>query len=196
MKKITLILAFVAMTIGASAQMKFGFGARYGIGLNSVSTSPSSDDNKTSISAINAALLAELGFHKNFAVQPELFFQQNGFKYEVGSVSTTAKMNYLGLNILPKAKFGNEKIEGFVMAGLGFGLKMSASMDGVVFTENVQSLNMSLIFGGGAAYKLTSGKIFIDGRYNLGMSNATKAGGELKTNQIGINVGYIHNIGK
>lgn len=76
MKKITLILAFVAITIGASAQMTLGLGARYGIGLNSVSTSPSSDANKTSISAINAALLAEFGFHKNFAIQPELFFQQ------------------------------------------------------------------------------------------------------------------------
>lgn len=196
MKKITLILAFVAMTIGASAQMTFGFGARYGIGLNSISTSPSSDAIKTSISAINAALLAELGFHKNFAVQPELFFQQNGFKNEVGSVSATAKMNYLGLNVLPKAKFGNDKIEGFAIAGLGFGLKMSASVEGVDFSENVQSLNMSLIFGGGAAYKLTSGKIFIDGRYNLGMSNAAKTGSEIKLNQIGINVGYIHNIGK
>jgi hypothetical protein len=146
------------------------------------------------ISAINAALLAEFGFHKNFAIQPELFFQQNGFKNEVGSLSATAKMNYLGLNVLPKVKFGNDKIEGFAMLGAGLGMKMSASLEGVDFSENVQSMNMSLIFGGGAAYKLSSGKIFIDGRYNLGLSNAAKSGGEVKLNQIGINVGYIHTL--
>lgn len=49
MKKITLILAFVAITIGASAQTTLGIGARYGVGINSVSGT-GSEFSKSSIS--------------------------------------------------------------------------------------------------------------------------------------------------
>lgn len=83
------------------------------------------------------------------------------------------------------------------MAGIGFGMNISAKQGSQDIKNEIQSLDMSGIFGAGAAYKLTSGKIFLDARYNLGLANASKATGvDLKMSQIGINVGYIHNIGK
>jgi hypothetical protein len=192
MKKITLILAFVALTIGASAQMKLGVGARYGVGINSISGT-GTETSESSISPINAAILAELGLHKNFAIQPELSYITKGYKFG----TATANISYLGLNVLPKAKFGNDKIEGFVMAGIGFGMNLSAKWGEEDVKPNTQSLDLSGILGAGSAYKLTSGKIFLDARYNLGLANASKVTGQdIKMSQIGINVGYIHNIGK
>jgi hypothetical protein len=189
MKKITLILAFVAMTIGASAQMTLGLGARYGVGINSVSGT--STTATSSISPLNAAIIAELGLHKNFAIQPELSYITKGSK----EGTETANVSYLGLNVLPKAKFGNDKIEGFVMAGIGFGMNISAKLGDNDIKEFVKSTDLSGVFGAGAAYKLTSGKIFLDARYNLGLANASKISGlETKMSQIGINVGYIHTL--
>jgi hypothetical protein len=192
MKKTILTIAISAMTLGAFAQTTLGIGARYGVGINSVS-GKGTEAAESSISPLNAAIIAEIGLHKNFAIQPELAYTTKGYKF----LTETANVSYFGLNVLPKAKFGNDKIEGFVMAGIGFGMNISAKFAGQDIKESVESLDMSGIFGAGAAYKLTSGKIFLDARYNLGLANASKlTGGDLKMSQIGINVGYIHNIGK
>jgi|688.fasta_scaffold184914_2 hypothetical protein len=192
MKKTILTIAISAMTLGAFAQTTLGIGARYGVGINSVSGA-GTEATESSISPLNAAIIAEIGLHKNFAIQPELAYATKGFKL----LTETANASYLGLNVLPKAKFGNDKIEGFVMAGIGFGMNMSAKIGDQDIKEDIKSTDMTGIFGAGAAYKLTSGKIFLDARYNLGLTNTSKvSGGELKMNQIGINIGYIHNIGK
>jgi hypothetical protein len=192
MKKTILTIAISAMTLGAFAQTTLGIGARYGVGINSISGT-GSQGAESSISALNAAIIGEVGLHKNFAIQPELSYTTKGYKF----LTETANVSYFGLNVLPKAKFGNDQIEGFVMAGIGFGMNISAKWGDLDIKENTESLDLSGIFGAGAAYKLTSGKIFLDARYNLGLANASKAAGQdLKMSQIGINVGYIHNIGK
>jgi hypothetical protein len=62
--------------------------------------------------------------------------------------------------------------------------------------KDVSGMNLSGIIGGGAAYKLSSGKLFFDARYNMGLSNtySGSGSGSIKVNQIGINLGYLHSL--
>lgn len=203
MKKITLLLAVVLLTTNIFAQ-DMGIGLRYGIGMNSASLSTSTNPTKSGISAINAALIFEKGFNKLFAIQPELQYISKGYDmdYTTGTTTTTAssKFNYIGLNILPKVRFGSEQIEAFVLAGPSVNVKMSASMTASGASADipgVESLDLSAILGGGVGYKMASGKIFLDARYNMALTKANSEGTEsIKLNQIGINVGYIHNLSK
>jgi hypothetical protein len=89
-------------------------------------------------------------------------------------------------------------IEGFGFLGLGIDMNLSASLSAngqSTDIANVSGMNLSGIVGGGAAYKLSSGKLFLDARYNMGLSNtySGSGSGSIKVNQIGINVGYLHN---
>lgn len=203
MKKITLLLVVVLLTTNIFAQ-DMGIGLRYGIGLNSASVSTGTNPSTSSISAVNAALIFEKGFSSLFAIQPELQYMSKGFGQDASgggtTITTTSNFSYLGLNILPKVRFGNEQIEAFVLAGPSVNMKMSATMSVLGVSAdipNVESLDLSAVLGGGVGYKMASGKIFLDVRYNMALTKVNSTGSQdVKLNQIGINVGYIHNLSK
>jgi|LakMenE18May11ns_1017448.scaffolds.fasta_scaffold9720418_2 hypothetical protein len=195
MKKITLILVLSAILISRSnAQDGLALGLRYGIGINSISSDPSNPNASSRVSILNAAAIVEKGISEIFALQGELGLSDKGFS--LSQVDYSYK--YLGLNVLPKVRFGNDVIEGFGFLGAGIDMNLSASgtangqsMD----MKDVSGMNLSGIIGGGAAYKLSSGKLFFDARYNMGLSNtySGSGSGSIKVNQIGLNIGYLHN---
>jgi hypothetical protein len=195
MKKITLIIALSAILISSSnAQDGLALGLRYGIGINSIASDPSDPSASSRVSLLNIAAIAEKGISEIFAMQAELGLSDKG--YSVSSIDNSYK--YLGLNVLPKVRFGNDMIEGFGFLGLGIDMNLSASLSAngqSMDIPNVSGMNLSGIVGGGAAYKLSSGKLFFDARYNMGLSNtySGSGSGSIKVNQIGINVGYLHN---
>ena len=94
-----------------------------------------------SITTFNVGAVAEIGLHKNFAVQPELNFTQKGFQINEGfdvnlfdlpvpvGVTAISKFNYLEMPLLAKAKFGNELANFYVLAGPTFGYAMSGTLD-------------------------------------------------------------------
>ena len=205
MKKIILSILIIgsismnAQDKGAPSESQVGLGIRYGIGINSASVSEGTNPTTSIMTPLNAALIAEIKLHKIFAIQPELAITQKGFSSPSGSSTLDAIFTYLGFNVLPKLKLGNDQLEGFLMVGPGINFKISAKASFNGRSEDISDVNeldLSGIFGVGGAYKLSSGKIFIDARYNMPFikANTDNSGPiEIKLNQIGVNAGYIHN---
>lgn len=184
----------------SKSSSSMGLGLRYRLGINSASVNTGVNPSTSSTSLINAALLGEFGLGNLFAIQPEIAYSKRGFDQIVsGSGTAKSTFSYLGLNLLPKLRFGNKSLEGFLTVGLGINFKLSATTAYLGTTtdiKNVSGFDFSGIFGLGGSYKLSSGKIFIDGRYNIPFIKANSDGGthEVKLNQIALNIGYIHNL--
>jgi hypothetical protein len=195
MKKNTLLFVlFTILVYHSNAQNGLALGLRYGIGINSISSEPSNPNANSRVSIMNTAAILEKGISEIFALQAELGLSDKGFS--LSQVDYGYK--YLGLNVLPKVRFGNDMIEGFGFFGLGIDMNLSASASAngqSMDMDNVSGMNLSGIVGGGAAYKLSTGKFFFDARYNMGLSNtySGSGSGSIKVNQIGINIGYLHN---
>jgi hypothetical protein len=178
-----------------------GLGLRYGIGSNTITSSNTGGISLSSlISPLNFGFILEGNISDNFAIQPELQYIQKGFTMSSGGISVDAKFNYLGLNILPKLKFGNENIEAALFAGPSLNANLSAKASANGQSEDIPDaggLDLGAIFGVGIANKFKSGKLFFDIRYNLGLSDISTESPQISTdklNQLGINIGYIFKV--
>lgn len=198
MKKAFLMLAAAfGLMSSLQAQTTFGIGARLGVGLGSASAKNTTDVS-TLTTFTNVAVIAEVGISKLFAIQPEIQALSKGFSTKSG---VDTYFNYVGLNVLPKLRFGNETIEGFVMAGPSANLKYSAKSVANGLSGDfpgVSSFDFSAIFGLGAAYKFTGNdKLFIDVRNNVGLlnTNASTNVDNFKLHQLAFNLGYIRTFG-
>jgi hypothetical protein len=198
MKKAILSVILNAFFIFPIFSQKIGLGLRYGVGLNSVSAS-NTTGTTSQFSPFNIGLMGELSALKFLSIQPEIFFQQKGFDQNGGPGQ--AKYNYLGLCVLGKLKFVQlVKLESYLLAGPSFSYNLSTALSNSATTTipNVSSTDVSGIAGLGFAVKFGKEKIFIDGRYNMALKNAntlsTPTLFDYKLNQIGINLGFIHNL--
>jgi hypothetical protein len=194
MKKITTFVLYVIIVYHSNAQNGLVLGLRYGIGINSISSELSNPNANSRVSVLNTAAILENGISEVFALQAELGLSDKGYS----SSQVDYSYKYLGLNVLPKVRFGNDMIEGFGFLGAGIYMNLSASETAngqSVDMDNVSGMNLSGIIGGGAAYKLSTGKLFFDARYNMGLSNtySGSGSGSINVNQIGISIGYLHN---
>jgi opacity protein-like surface antigen len=212
MKKI--LLSAILLATGFANAQEIKFGAKLGLNISNFS-----GDLTDAKSLIGAQLggFAEIKITDKFAVQPELLFSMQGSKTSYSetdvnysySENSKNKLNYLNIPVL--AKFNvSEKFA--LLAGPQFGLLMSAKQDfditetisGVTdnYSESVDAKNfyksVAMSFNLGAAYSFTD-NIFVDVRYNLGLSNISKDftdefgdsySADIKNNVIQFSVGY------
>jgi opacity protein-like surface antigen len=212
MKKI--LLSAILLATGFANAQEIKFGAKLGLNISNFS-----GDLTDAKSLIGAQLggFDEIKITDKFAVQPELLFSMQGSKTSYSetdvnysySENSKNKLNYLNIPVL--AKFNvSEKFA--LLAGPQFGLLMSAKQDfditetisGVTdnYSESVDAKNfyksVAMSFNLGAAYSFTD-NIFVDVRYNLGLSNISKDftdefgdsySADIKNNVIQFSVGY------
>jgi opacity protein-like surface antigen len=191
MKKIILTVAAVFALSFANAQ-DIKFGAKAGLNISNFSGDIKSDFDTKSLIGLQIGGFAEIGISDKFAFQPELLFSMQGAKDEFsesfeGFSSTgesTLKLNYLNVPLLLKYKLADKFS---ILAGPQVGFLMSAedeftfteTFDGETFsesgTEDVKDDYESLLlsFNVGASYSITD-NLFVDARYNLGLSNLLK----------------------
>jgi hypothetical protein len=134
------------------------------------------------------------------SVQPEILYSQKGWAGEssnaLAGYEGTYRLNYLEVPLLLKINFGGETIRAYVNAGPSFGYLLSGRVDGRVtalgvevfkiddkleFTEtpNATRLNevdanrteIGLNFGGGVGYSFGGKVLFVDVRYNMGLTD-------------------------
>jgi opacity protein-like surface antigen len=212
MKKILFSAIFLATGFVNAQEIKFG--AK--VGLNISNFSGEVTDAKSLIGG-QIGGFTEIAISDKFAIQPELIFSMQGAKtnyfesdvnYSYSEASKT-KLNYLNIPVLAKYNV-NEKFS--ILAGPQFGILISAKEDfdvsetisGVTdsYSESVdvkdlyKTLSLSLNIG--ASYSITE-KIFVDARYNLGLSSIAKDftdefgdsySADIKNNVIQFSVGY------
>ncbi len=182
MKKLLLFAAVAVLTFtAANAQSEFRIGFKGGVNFASVG-GDFTDDYDGRIS-FHIGGLVEIPITEKFAVQPELLYSSQGYKYEESDIDYSyeakTKMDYINVPIMAKYHI----IDG-LSAELGpqIGILISAkdeyeeTFDGENASgdEDVKEFYNTLDFGIGigASYRLNNG-LFFSARYVIGLSDVT-----------------------
>lgn len=211
MKKTMLILCtlFMGVTIMAQNQ-KVKLGIKAGLNISSL-TFDESELNSSSKTGFTAGLMVDVPIAKNFSLQSELLYSQQGAKTSFfdqdvtnSNYKGTIELNYLNIPLMLKYYV----IKGLsVQAGPQIGLLLKANnkyQDNFLGYENQESFNLkkyssgvdtSVNFGLGYQFK---DKFYTDVRYNLSYSNVFKDGDanyfinhDMKNRVFQISVGYF-----
>ena len=207
MKKNLLSAAIFLTAISYAQNVKYG--AKLGLNISNFS-----GDVENSKSLIGAQIggFAEISISDKFAIQPELLFSMQGAKSEYSesnvdyslSEESKSKLNYLNVPVLAKYYVADKFA---LLAGPQFGFLISAKekydfsetsmgttdsgSDSIDTKDFYKSLALS--FNIGASYSVTE-KIFVDARYNLGLSSLAKEFQgdkiDIKNNVIQVSLGY------
>lgn len=181
MKKFTLsLLAIFAMSTTAFAQTPdIKIGAKAGLNISNISGA----DNVKSKTGFHVGALAEIFINEQFAVQPEVLYSSQGAK---GKGSNGPKINLDYINVPIMAKY--YVMDGLsVQAGPQIGFNVKAEEGSFDVKDEVNTVDFGLNFGAG--YELPMG-IFVDARYNLGLTKVYKEGKSLKNGVFQISLGY------
>ncbi|QLE00464.1 PorT family protein [Galbibacter sp. BG1] len=167
MKKLFLTaLALTAFAISANAQ-DFKIGAK--AGLNIAHLRGDDAEEFGSRTSFVAGAVAQFPISEKFSFQPELLYSAQGAK----EGNETLKFDYLNVPLMGKYYVA----DGFsIQAGPQVGFLLSAKAKGeegdvsaeIDVKDELKNLDFGLNFGLG--YEFQNG-LFIDGRYNLGLSN-------------------------
>lgn len=139
----------------------------------------------------NVGCLGHIHFTKHFALQPELWFSTQGYKYNLSSGDEgTLKLNYLNLPVLFQFMFNR-----------GFRLQAGPQVGLLVFAKsknNNNSINSKDNFNT-IDFAITTGFSYVnpptgfggDLRYNFGVSNINKYG-TVKSINSGLQLGIFY----
>ncbi|MFN3755895.1 MAG: porin family protein [Flavobacterium sp.] len=202
MNKILLTVATI-LTFGVATAQDLSFGAKAGLNM---STLTGDVEDVKSIFGFHVGGFVEFKISEKFSLQPELLYSTQGAKAEYSEnfdgfnvkISETVNLGYLNIPIMAKY-YVSEKFN--IQAGPQIGLNLSAkakseaSFGGESFSEtedikeDIEALDFGLNFGLG--YNISE-KIFIEGRYNLGLSNIIKDSGDekVKNGVFQLSLGY------
>lgn len=126
-----------------------------------------------------------------FSVQPEINFVGKGTKLEFAGRKTDLELNYLELPVLAKYSFGPV----YINAGPSIALMIDKENK---FIQNYGSAPTKFEFGvqmgAGIALPVGPGKIIVDGRYALGLTDVSKSAG-IKNRGIMASLGYAIPLG-
>jgi len=185
----------VPAIVGAEALGLTGKGIKLGLNMATVSGNDVPDGVEMKI-GLSAGGFLVWSLNDAMAIQPELLFSQKGAGYDY-SVETSLNANYLEIPVLFKWMPAMEgAVKPNLVIGPGLGILMSAEIDADGDTTDVKddanTMDVGLILGVGADYALTQGKVTVDLRYEMGLTDTVKDNdGDPVTNSvISVLVGY------
>lgn len=189
---------------------KVRLGVKAGLNISSLAFDESELDSSGK-TGFTAGIMVEIPMAKNFSLQPELLYSQQGGKVSFSdqdvtnsSYKSTIKLNYLNIPVMLKYYV----MKGLsVQAGPQIGILLKADnkyQDNFLGYENHESFNLkkyssdidtSVNFGLGYQFK---DKFYTDVRYNISYSNVFKDGdanyfidNDMKNRTFQITIGYF-----
>ena len=219
MKKVTLLIASIIISLSTFAQLSVGL--KGGLNLSNIALQNETSTSSESITKAGSAtgLLVNYGFNDRFSAQVELLYAQKGANYNYSFLATTydrkVKLNYFEIPILIRYSYGDEnKIQLFANAGpyIAFRLKAVSELtttttilgttsvrnSSIDFTDQVHNTDIGLTGGIGVNYALELGKLFAEIRYGYGLTNVNKSVTNNVTehnSNLQFSVGFLYPIG-
>lgn len=124
---------------------------------------------------------------QNFSVQPEVNFISKGTRIKNHFGNQTYNLNYIEIPVLAKYSFGPV----YVNAGPSIGFLVGKSDKIKAAYGKTKTLDFGLQMGAGVAIPAGPGKLIVDGRYNLGLSNISdEKGVNVKNRGFAVSLGY------
>lgn len=196
MNKSIILAGFISLCAFTSINAQNAAGARIGTTWNNV-TSKDLDGtiNFKPMSSLSAGAFYELDLGYNFSVQPEVNYNEKGFRSDLNKdftlfgvnlpvgASAVTVVRYVDIPVLAKYKFGNaEGVRAYLMAGPSLGY----ALDGTIETRakllidfkvastpidmtanNYKRMELAGVIGGGVELPIgDKAKIFADVRYS------------------------------
>ena len=207
MKTKGLILSGILLliTITVNAQVKFGI--KESINLSTQSKLGMLWDNNDIKTGFTLGVTFDYRFHSTLSVQTELNYKTEGLAYEANETSGKMNINrnydYYNIPLLLKGRFNNQLGlgESWLISFYGgpyYSYLRSAESEikenGITtitdYTKESNNSDLGLILGGEVAKVFNKGELFFDIRYEMGLSDVTENGNDLKNKVIGIGIGY------
>ena len=200
MKKNIVLAGLFSIVSFASLFAQNAAGLRIGTGWNNVT---SKDLNGTvdfkTISTLSAGAFYEVNLGHNFSVQPEINYNEKGFRSDVSKDFTLFNMNlpvgasavsvirYVDVPVLAKYKFGTEGVRAYVMAGPSVGYAMSGNIETRakvlidikvadspinLTSNNYKRTELAGVIGAGVELPISEkAKLFADARYSRSLTD-------------------------
>lgn len=197
MKLLIGFMAAILITGIASAQHSdsprghVNFGIKGGLNLYDVH-----HDNSikyTMATGFHFGFLGHIHFNKQFAIQPEIVFSNQGAKYANENVNTRYILDYINLPVLFQYMFDN----GFrLQAGPQLGFLINAKSKNNDNVTNIKDAYNPIDFGLsiGASYIFPPTGFGIDARFNLGLTDINQDNSVYSTNR-GLQLGIFYIFG-
>jgi len=222
----TLILIF-GVLLSLQAQAQITFGVRGGTTFNTISQTEVLDAVTPDLDYLvgfSGAIYTNIPVADNISFQPELAYSQKGFALSQGAdidlfgaplplgVVANSHFNYLDIPLLFKASFGQDALQGFVMAGPAVGYALSGRLKtkanglldlNLTNTEinldaiNYERFEFSGVVGAGMSYQTGFGAVSLDGRFQQGFTelyDIPLVAEKVKNKGFAINLGLNFNI--
>ncbi|WP_035667732.1 porin family protein [Flavobacterium sp. 83] len=170
MKK-TILVAILLLAISSNMQaqlVKFGIkaGLNYANQTGTNITINSGNYNKEAITSYHAGLIAEIKLIDSFSIQPELLYSTQGATYKYAATEFKNELGYLSIPVL--AKINLNKV---VSIELGPQASFLLSERNNFDVKEANTFDFAVV--GGLGLNITN-HIFIQGRYGLGLTDASK----------------------
>ena len=196
---------FLSANVYSQRALELKIGPEAGINIASFSSTP--DFAYTTRTGLIIGANFEIGFNKNFSVQPGVRYIMKGAGGSDGAGGTfTTKLNYLDIPVLLKVNFPLSEVTPYLLAGPVLSINMSASQDdtpngGTTTTTDVSAQvsgsDFGILFGGGVGFAMNKKiDIYAQFGYQLGLSNILKNNTTttLKNNGIQLTAGVMFDI--
>jgi opacity protein-like surface antigen len=199
-----LAVMFLSSNVYSQRGLEIKLGPEAGINIANFSGTPDPNTNTRTGLIFGANL--ELGFSKNFSVQPGLRFIMKGASSSSAAGTVTDKLNYLEIPVLLKVNFPLTEVLPYLIAGPVLGINMSASEDQtptggttttVDVSNSISGTDFNLLVGGGVGFRLTKRiDLFAQFAYAFGLSNILKNNttSTLKNNGIQLTAGAMFDL--
>ncbi|MFV0529812.1 MAG: porin family protein [Flavobacteriales bacterium] len=185
MKKLVLAATLIMGAIGVNAQ-SLEIIPKAGINIASQAIKGASNE-KSKVGFQGGVGLNILTGAGGFSVQPELNFVSKGTSFKTRGKKENYNLNYLELPVLAKYSFGQV----YVNAGPSIGFLLGQSDKSKVAIGEMKKIDFGIQMGAGVAIPAGPGKVIVDGRYNLGLSNISDVkSADIKNRGIMVSVGY------
>lgn len=118
----------------------------------------------------------EFNISKNIAVEIDALYFQKGSLIKADEVSASNyDLSELSFPILIKIKPSSGLPAYHLLGGGELSLILKHKVNGTNITEDTKILDYGLVTGGGVEIKLKNSKVYIEGRYHIGLKNISKA---------------------
>ena len=143
------------------------FGVKAGLNVSNVNDENST--NPDSKASVHVGVLAHIHLDRQFALQPEVLFSGQGYKYTFAGTDYKVSLNYIIIPILGQLMFGDGfRLETGPQPGVLASAHRKVNGNSTDINKDVKTFDLSWVFGLGY---LTKSGFGVDARYNLGLTD-------------------------
>lgn len=199
------IFTFITLMFvsNCSISQSIYWGPEAGMNFSNITESPSSGVTSDSKTGLVAGLIFETKYESNFSNIFGIRYITKGYNIKNGQADVSLNLEYLDFPAFVKYNFNIENINPYIVAGVAFGLNLSAKLKAsqdlaaaeVDVKKSIEVLNYDLLFGAGIDINiLESKKLFVQIAYSLGLSDINKSRTSWRNTGIQVTTGILFSL--